>query len=233
MKFFLSILFVLVGLTSCNQESEWIYLFDGETTNGWRGYNAEIMPPGWTATEGTLTFNTENRLESEYIGGRDIIYENEEFENFEFYVEWKLGEGGNSGILYHVKEGYTAPYEASPEYQLIDDLKWGEINNATLDNWQKTAADYAMYEADQNLGIIKPSGEWNTTRIIFTPSKVEHWLNGKLVVSFVPWSDDWNKRKSSGKWKDFPDYGKHKKGFIALQDHDSPLSFREIKIRKL
>tara|TARA_B110000259_G_scaffold181222_1_gene222921 strand:- start:358 stop:714 length:357 start_codon:yes stop_codon:yes gene_type:complete len=82
MKFFLSVLFVLVGLTSCNQESEWIYLFDGETTNGWRGYNAEVMPPGWTATEGTLTFNTENRLESEYIGGRDIIYENEEFENF-------------------------------------------------------------------------------------------------------------------------------------------------------
>ena len=123
MKFFLSVLFVLVGLTSCNQESEWIYLFDGETTNGWRGYNAEVMPPGWTATECTLTFNTENRLESEYIGGRDIIYENEEFENFEFYVEWKLGEGGNSGILYHVKEGRNAPYEATPEYQLIDDLK--------------------------------------------------------------------------------------------------------------
>jgi hypothetical protein len=71
-------------------------------------------------------------LESEYIGGRDIIYENEEFENFEFYVEWKLGEGGNSGILYHVKEGRNAPYEASPEYQLIDDLKWGEINSAIL-----------------------------------------------------------------------------------------------------
>ena len=78
--------------------------------------------------------------------------------------------------------------------------------------WQKLLRITLCMRADQNLVIIKPSGEWNTTRIIFTPSKVEHWLNGKLVVSFVPWSDDWNKRKSSGKWKDFPDYGKHQKG---------------------
>ena len=88
-----------------------------------------------------------------------------------------------------------------------------------------------MYDANQT--EIKAAGEWNNSKIIFTPSKVEHWLNGELVLSFIPWSEDWYKRKEIGKWKDFPDYGKNKKGFIALQDHDSPLSFREIKIKKL
>ena len=218
---------------SCSQKSEWIYLFDGKTTDGWRGYNSEVMPPGWIVKNGVLAFETKRRLESEYKGGRDIIYVKEEFENFELYLEWKISKGGNSGILYHVKEGYNGPHEASPEYQLIDDLKWGEVNNSSLENWQKTAADYAMYDAEQTKNLIKPAEEWNSSKIIFTPSKVEHWLNGQLVLSFIPWSEDWNKRKERGKWKEFPDYGKYKKGFIALQDHESSLSFREIKIKKL
>ena len=90
-----------------------------------------------------------------------------------------------------------------------------------------------MYEAEETEKLIKNAGEWNSSKIIFTPSKVEHWLNGQLVLSFVPWSEDWKKRKEIGKWNEYPDYGKFKKGFIGLQDHDSPLAFREIKIRKL
>mgnify|MGYP001179778988 CR=1 FL=1 len=229
----IQVFFILLIFFSCNQKSEWIYLFDGETTNGWRGYNSEIMPPGWIVKDGVLNFQTEKRLEKEYKGGRDIVYSIEEFENFEFYIEWKLPEGGNSGIHYHLKEGYSTPSIVSPEYQLIDDLKWGIINNDTLQDWQKTASDYAMYTAEGNNKIVKAAGEWNTSKIIFTQMKVEHWLNGKMVLSFVPWSDDWYERKSIGKWKNSPDYGKFKKGLIALQDHDSPLAFREIKIKKL
>tara|TARA_B100000686_G_scaffold355370_1_gene473750 strand:- start:10583 stop:11284 length:702 start_codon:yes stop_codon:yes gene_type:complete len=226
-------LFVFFIFSSCNTNNEWIYLFDGLTTNGWRGYNLEAMPPGWIVKEGSLTFETELRLESDYKGGGNIIYVLEEFDNFELYLEWKLPDGGNSGVFYHLKEGYQDPSIVSPEYQLLDDLKWEEINNAKLEDWQKTASDYAMYSAEGPDKIIKPAGEWNSTRIIFTPKKVEHWLNGKLVVSFVPWSDDWYNRKQSGKWKNSPDYGSFKKGFIGLQDHDSPLWFREIKIKKL
>ena len=211
----------------------WIYLFDGTSTDGWRAYNGEDLPPQWVIKDGALTFDTEKRTEAERRGGKDIIYAAEEFDNFELYLEWKIPEGGNSGVLYHLKEGYDSPPEVSPEYQLLDDLKWEEINNATLEEWQKTGSDYAMHVADSEQKIIKPAGEWNTTQIIFTPEKVEHWLNGKKVVSFVPWSEDWYERKSKGKWKDFPDYGKYKSGYIGLQDHDSPLWFKNIKIKKL
>lgn len=214
-------------------EEGWIHLFDGSTTEGWRAYNGTALPAQWEIKDGALTFDTEKRLEADKEGGKDIIYAIEEFDNFELYLEWKLPEGGNSGIFYHLKEGYGGPSEVAPEYQLLDDLKWEEINKAKLEEWQKTAADYAMYTPDLTQKIAKAAGEWNSTKIRFTPELVEHYLNGKKVVSFVPWSADWEKRKKEGKWKDFPDYGIHKKGYIGLQDHDSPLWFRNIKIKKL
>ena len=217
-----------------NSDDDWIYLFDGTSTDGWRAYNGEELPPQWTIEDGALTFDTEMRLETEWQGGKDIIYGAEEFDNFELYMEWKLPPGGNSGIFYHLKENEPGgPPEISPEYQLLDDLQWEEINNATLAEWQKMGADYAMYPADTTQKIIKPAGEWNSSRIIFTPEKVEHWLNGNKIVSFVPWSDDWYKRKAAGKWKNSPKYGSFKKGYIGLQDHDSPLWFRNIKVKKL
>ncbi len=215
------------------ENNDWIYLFDGTSTVGWRAYNGEKLPKQWVIENGALTFDTKRRLEINKQGGSDIIYAAEEFDNFELYLEWKLPEGGNSGVFYHLKEGYDSPAEISPEYQLLDDLKWEEINNAKLEEWQKTGSDYAMYTTSPEQKIAKPAGEWNTTRILFTPEKVEHWLNGKKLLSFVPWSDDWYERKNAGKWKDYPDYGKYKTGFIGLQDHDSPLWFKNIKIKKL
>ena len=229
---------LLFGLNACTikgkvEKEPWINLFDGTTTEGWRAYNGDALPPHWVIKDNMLTFDTETKLEQEFTGGKDIIYAAEEFDNFELYLEWKLPKGGNSGVFYHAKEGYSSPYEVSPEYQLLDDTGWEEINNAKLEEWQKTGADYAMHTPDLSVKKLNPAGEWNTTRIIFTPEKVEHWLNGELMLSFVPWSDDWNERKAASKWKDFPDYGKFRKGYIGLQDHDSPLWFRNIKIKKL
>jgi len=158
------------------------------------------------------------------------VYGSEEFENFELVLEWKLSKGGNSGIFYHVKEGsqYAAPYENAPEYQVIDDIDFPQ----KLEPWQSVGADYAMYHPD-TARIVKPSGEWNESRIRFTPERVEYWLNGKSTLSFVPWSDDWNARRMSGKWKDYPDYGKARSGYIGLQDHGSVILYKNIRIKKL
>lgn len=266
MKQVLSLLILLTILFSCKKETkpiieekteisetevsnEWINLFDGVSTTGWRAYNGQELPPGWVVVDSVLTFDTELGLEQDYTGGKDIIYGLEEFDNFELYVEWKIPEGGNSGIFYHLKEGIpdAGPPDISPEYQLIDDENYASIHDLTeyntdmgvtenlqdLQDWQKTGSDYAMHPADASQKILNPVGEWNATRIIFTPEKVEHWLNGKKVVSFIPWSDDWEKRKTDGKWKDANLYGSFKKGYIGFQDHSSPIWFRNIKIKKL
>ena len=219
---------------SCEKnESEWIDLFDGNSTDGWRAYNGKEIPQKWAAIKGELTFDTDLKLEDEWKGGGDIIYYKEEFEFFELYLEWKLPKGGNSGIFYNVQEGFQAPYAISPEYQLLDDIGWEEINNAKLEEWQKAGANYAMHEADLSKKQLNPAGEWNSSKILYTAKKVQHWLNGELLLEFEPYSKEWFLKRNSGKWDDYPDYGKFRKGYIALQDHDSPIWFRNIKIRKL
>ncbi|MBA4745392.1 MAG: DUF1080 domain-containing protein [Muricauda sp.] len=228
------------------KKSEWVHLFDGTSLEGWRGYGMDSLPPGWTIKDSVLTFDTELGLEQDYTGGKDIIYGAEEFDNFELYLEWKIPEGANSGIFYHVKEGYDGPPVVAPEYQIIDDENYADIHDLTgynsqfgaehpelLQDWQKTGADYAMHTADESQKQLNPVGEWNSSKIVFTPEKVEHWLNGKKLLEFVPWSDDWKAKKNSGKWDNAPDYGKYKTGYIALQDHASPIWFRNIKIKKL
>lgn len=205
--------------------NDWITLFDGTTTKGWRGYNQETLPKTWIIEEGSL----KSLGKGGDLGG-DIIYGAQEFDNFELQLEWKIAEGGNSGIFYHVKEGdnYTAAYENAPEYQVIDDQGF----ESPLEDWQSVGADYAMYTPVKDK-VVKPHGEWNTSKIIFTPTKAEHWLNGKKVLNFVPWSEDWKKRKAEGKWKDFPDYGMAKSGYIGLQDHGSFIWYKNIKIKPL
>ena len=230
---YILISFLFLTISCEKKESEWIDLFDGKSTDGWRAYNGKEIPQKWAAVDGELTFDTDLKLEDEWKGGGDIIYYKEEFEYFELYLEWKLPKGGNSGVFYNVQEGFQAPYAISPEYQLIDDLGWEEINNAKLEEWQKAGANYAMHEADLSKKQLNPAGQWNSSKILYTEKKVQHWLNGELLLEFEPYSKEWYLKRDSGKWDDYPDYGKFKKGYIALQDHDSPIWFRNIKIRKL
>ena len=149
---------LILSTISCEKnQSEWVELFDGKSTDGWRAYNGEEIPKKWAAVDGELTFDTDLKLEEEWIGGGDIIYYKEEFEYFELYLEWKLPKGGNSGVFYNVQEGFQAPYAISPEYQLLDDLGWEEINNAKLEEWQKAGANYAMHEADSSKKQLNPA----------------------------------------------------------------------------
>lgn len=213
-------------LTGAEKKEGWQLLFDGKTSNGWRGFNKPAFPAGWVVENGTLKALGTAQGDT----GGDIVYEKEEFENFELVWDWKIATGGNSGLFYHVTEDkkYAAPYHTGPEYQLIDDIGFPE----KLENWQSVGADYAMYNPPANKKI-KPAGEWNHSRIVFTKEKAEYWLNGELTVSFVPWSEDWTRRRNSGKWDAYPDYGKTTRGLIALQDHGSMAWFKNIKIRKL
>ena len=206
--------------------NDWQILFDGTSTEGWRGYNQDSLPANWVIDNGTLkSLGTGGDI------GGDIVYGKQPYGEFELSLSWKIADGGNSGIFYHVLEGdqYHAPYENAPEYQLIDDLNFPD----PLEDWQQVGADYAMYPADPAKKQVKPAGEWNTSRIVYTNEQVEYWLNGQQVVSFNPQSEDWKTRRNSGKWDDYPDYAKSSTGLIGLQDHGSEIWFKEIKIREL
>jgi hypothetical protein len=212
-------------LTEAEKAEGWKLLFDGKTLDGWRDYNGDSLTAPWIVEDGCIRAKGSGSDASGYIV-TDTIYE-----NFELAWDWKIAEGGNSGMLYHVVENpkFNVPYVTGPEYQLIDDFGFPE----PLEDWQKTAADYAMHVPDTSKTIIKPAGEWNTSKIVFDNGHVEHWLNGEKVLEFEAWTDDWFEKKNSGKWKDAPEYGLARKGVICLQDHGSAAWFRNIKIKEL
>ena len=203
-------------------KDDWRSLFDGKTLNGWRVYQNKPSTD-WMVSDGAIYCMGNKNEKSTHA---DLITD-DQFENFELSIEWKIAPKGNSGILYMVTEEYPNSYLSGPEYQIIDDKDYPE----KLEDWQHTAANYAMNPAPT--AEPKPAGEWNETRIIVNKGHVEHWLNGKKVVEYYLWTEDWNKRKMAGKWKDAPGYGMTKKGHIALQDHGSEAWFRNIKIREL
>lgn len=214
------------SLSTAEKDSGYVLLFDGKTTTGWRGYNKPAFPKGWIIEDGCL----KSLGTAQGDTGGDIIYAADSFEHFELLIDWKISQGGNSGIFYRVVENpkYHAPYETAPEYQLIDDIGYP----GKLEDWQKTACDYAMYLADSNK-LLQPAGTWNQTKIVVRQDSAFYYLNGKQTVAFAPFSADWLKRRNSGKWEAYPDYGIAKKGMIALQDHGSFIWFKNIKLRKL
>ncbi|GET25452.1 glycosyl hydrolase [Prolixibacter sp. NT017] len=214
-------------LTAQEKADGWQLLFDGKTLNGWKGFAGNDISQGWVVRDGSLM----SLGKGGDIGG-DIITD-KQYENFELKLEWRISHGGNSGILYGVIDDpkYGAVYYTGPEYQLLDDVGFPE----KVEEWQLTGANYGMYTADKSKKKLQMVGgpAFNTARIIVNGNHVEQWLNGEKVVEFERWTDDWNKRKNEGKWKDYPDYGMAKVGHISLQDHGSYIWFRNIKIREL
>lgn len=231
-----SITSLLLTTTACHEKQNvlsqaeinegWALLFDGETLNGWRDYNGDSMTAPWTVEDGCMTALGKGS------DGSGYIVTNNKYENFILDWDWKVDTGGNSGLMYHVVERpiYSVPYVTGPEYQMIDDFGFpGE-----LEDWQKVGADYAMHTANENIKkAIKGANEWNKSRIVFDNGHVEHWLNGEKIVEFETWTDDWHRRKNSGKWENAPEYGLAKTGVISLQDHGDRAWVRNIKIKEL
>lgn len=240
-KFFISAAAAAISLlaVSCQQhntltaqeEAEgWVLLFNGENLDGWRDFNGDSLTNGWGVVDGCIQASGEGGDASGYI------VTDKKYANFELVWDWKLTHGGNSGMLYHVVENpkFKVPYVTGPEYQLIDNEGWEEVNApAKLEEWQKLGVDYAMHLPDYSKMKVNPPGKWNTSKIVFDNGHVEHWLNGEKILEFEAWTDDWFARKGSGKWENATEYGLAKEGVICLQDHGDPASFRNIKIKEL
>jgi len=204
-------------LSAAEKSAGWRLLFDGATSAGWHLYGGGRVA-GWEIADGALVALAQD-------DGHDIVTD-DEFENFELVVDWKLSARANSGIFYHVVEqGYKVIYASGPEYQIIDDDGWP----SRLEEWQHTGANYAMHPPLAR--AAKPVGEWNHTRILVNRGHVEHWLNGAKTADYVMWTPEWEKLVAAGKWKDYPGYGRARKGRIGLQDHGNKVWFRNVKVR--
>jgi hypothetical protein len=212
-------------LTEKEKQAGWQLLFDGKSFSGWHGYNMQGIPDVWAIEDGTLTMGETGGHESQ-----DIITD-KLYRNFALTVEYKLSKGSNSGVVFQVKEDtlYQFPYETGPEFQLIDqeNFPWP----TPLEDWQIHGANYAMYPP--SAAPYHPINEWNRLLLVVDGNHVTQLINGVETVSYDKYSDDWTKRRHSGKWADFPDYGKFDEGNISLQNHGTKLWYRNVKIKPL
>ena len=201
-----------------SKTSSWRSLFDGKSLSAWRGYQGAPVPSGWKIDGGNLVKDTPVA---------DIVSK-DEFGDFELELEWRIGDAGNSGIFYRGTEEYEHIYWSAPEYQLLDDIKAAD-NKTRL---TCAGAAYALYPSPE--GHLKPVGDWNLARIVARGTHVEHWLNGVKLVEYELGSPDWEAKVQASKFKDWPNYGRAKRGHIALQgDHAGSLGFRNIRIREV
>jgi len=184
----------------------------------WRGWKSARFPAGWRIDGGTLIKQ----------GEVEDLITHETFGDFELELEWQLSPGGNAGIFYRGTRGYDHIYWSAPEYQLLDDARHRDGRNRLT----SAAAAYALYAAPA--GVVKPADEWNTARIVVDGAHVEHWLNGRKVVSYELWSLDWKSKVAASKFAPYPNYGLAKEGLIGIQgDHAGTLTLRRIRIRAL
>jgi hypothetical protein len=200
------------------QESSWTPLFDGKSFAGWSQGDGKAPGPGWSVHDGMLHLNgTGGNLVSEKT-----------YASFELEWEWKVAEGGNNGIKYWVMPLGPKKELLGIEYQMIDDqrhadaLRGGSHTTACIYDIKQAAADKP----------VKPAGEWNLSRIVVKAGKIEHWLNGKMVVGADTKSPEWTELVGKSKFKNKEGFAPGQ-GRIMLTDHKDETWFKNIRLRQL
>ncbi|MEY2410333.1 MAG: hypothetical protein QOF48_3003 [Verrucomicrobiota bacterium] len=211
---------VVAALAFSANAGEWITLFDGKPTTQLRGYRMKEFPTNnWVIEDGAL----------KTVPGKAVdLVSVDKFENFELEFEWKVAPGGNSGVMYHVAETGSAPYNTGPEYQVLDDDKHGDGKNPLT----SAGSLYALIAPNKSKSL-KPVGEFNSTRIVFNKGHVEHWLNGKKVVEYQWGSDEVKALVAKSKFAGMKDFMSQNEGYVDFQHHGQEAWFRNIRIRKL
>src|SRR5206468_8104565 len=211
------------ALSDSERAAGWKLLFDGKDLNGWHNFKREGVRPGWQVKDGALAC-----VDPHNAG--DIVT-SDKFDWFELELDYNISEGGNSGIMFHVTEEGDAAWATGPEIQLED--------NAKAADTQRCGWLYALYhpaldaKTGKPVDATKPAGKWNHIRIVISPEKCEHYVNGVKYLEYVLGSEDFKERVAKSKFSKMPLFAKSDRGSIALQGDHGQVSFRNLKIRSL
>ncbi len=243
MKKVIILLCAILSFTSCKKEkhekdtveetttleetqNEWITLFDGSSLDNWRGYLADSIYKEWTIEDGAMTFTPSDE------GGKNIISK-QQFTNFILSVEWKISEGGNSGIFWSVfeDEKFSEAYQTGPEIQVLDNVLHpdAKVANGT----HKAGSLYDMIACKDE--FVNPAGEWNlcVLEINHKTNMGKVSMNGTEVITFPVHGEQWDTMIANSKFNGWEGFGAYQTGHIGLQDHSDKVSYRNIKIKEI
>lgn len=224
---------LLGGITACKTQqlntvsrseknAGWHSLFNGKNLEGWHTYLKDKPGKTWTVQDNAIA------LDPAAGGGGDLVTD-QEFGNFELRLDWKISEGGNSGIIFYVHEDprYRATYITGPEMQVLDNVKASDNKKAN----HLAGSLYDLIGADP--ASVHPAGEWNHVKIRVDNGHLTFWMNGRKVVETQMWDDAWNKMIANSKFSSWKEFATFHKGHIALQDHGHKVWYRNIQIKEL
>lgn len=228
-------------LSAAEKAAGWKLLFNGKDLAGWRDFKTNTVLPGWQIQDGSLV-NVDKKTAGNIITA-------EKFGWFELQLDYNMTPGGNSGIMFHVIDEGKMPWETGPEFQLLDNLpsKKAAQEAAKAPPGEKKAPHelqlagwlYQLYQPDidpktgEPVDATRPPGEWNHVRILVTPEKCVHEMNGVKYLEYVLGSDDFNRRVAKSKYAKKPFFAKSDSGYISLQGDHGKVFFRNIKIRPI
>lgn len=207
----------------------WEVLFDGTSMDAWKGYRTDGVPPAWKLEDGAMVFYPPSDGPE---GESYNLVSRKEYTSFVLSLEWKISEGGNSGIFWGVAEDpqYGQPYETGPEIQVLDNQRHPDASNGDT---HQAGALYDMVAPASD--VTRPAGEWNLCEITvdYGAEKGRVVLNGTEILSFPLGNDAWDALVEQSKFKDWEGFGKFRTGKIGLQDHGDIVAYRNIKIKAL
>ena len=226
-------------------EEGFIVLFNGENLDGWRGYGMDVPPTSWEVSDGAIHLKGSGTGEAQVEGGGDLIFAHK-FQNFELQLEYKISEGGNSGIFYLAQEvkdaegkEYLPIWQSCSEYQGLDNARHPDAQLG-VDGNRQAASLYDMIPAKpQN---ANPAGEWNQAKIMVYKGTVVHGQNGSNVLEYHLWTPKWTEMLQNSKFAEGGDFpyafnllnnmgGENHEGYIGLQDHGDDVWYRNIRIK--